>query len=244
MGYLNTYTTGSTAKTLKIYLTDYGKSVMVGGNNLISAITKFGLSDNDINYVGMSDDGCVSSTGVSTSCFHDIPDNRGGTQSTADRSYGSLDSVMSGPTCGVNNNTIDILGNTVIKSTLWATGIDATETKAMLNGCWTVGESIVVYFPTYCNVCTDFNGDGVTDIEDFKSFITTINDTAEEDGDLVGDFNGDGVVDIEDLNLLIRCLPKKENTLKKYCLDTSVFCLLCDKLGDESPCSGDCTRCI
>ena len=84
MGYLNTYDVNS-PKTFKIYLTDYGKSVMVGGNNLISAITKFGLSDNDINYIGMADDDCVSLTGVSTNCFHDIPDIRGAVQSTADR---------------------------------------------------------------------------------------------------------------------------------------------------------------
>ena len=243
MGYLNTYD-ASTPNTFKMYLTDYGKSVIIGGNNIISSITKFGLSDNDINYVGMVDDDCVSNGVISADCFHDIPDNRGAVQTSADRIYGSLDSVMSGPTCGVNNNSIDMLGNTVIKSTLWATGIDTTETKAMLNGCWTVGQSIVVYYPTYCNVCTDFNGDGITDIGDFKSFITTINDTAEKDEDLVGDFNGDGVVDIEDLNLLIKCLPKKKSTLQEYCLDSGVFCILCDKLGDKSPCSGDCTRCI
>jgi len=243
MGYLNTYN-ASSPNTFKIYLTDYGKSVIVGGNNLISSITKFGLSDNDINYVGMVDDDCVSAGVISADCFHDIPDVRGAIQSTADRSYGSLDSVMSGPTCGVNNNSVDIIGNTVIKSTLWATGSDGIETKGMINGCWTVGESIVVYYPTYCNACTDFNGDGTTDIDDFKSFITTINDTAEEGEDLVGDFNGDGVVDIEDLNLLVRCLPKKITSLQKYCLDSSVFCLLCDKLGDKSPCSGDCTKCI
>ena len=244
MGYLNTYSAGSVTKTLKVYLTDYGKSVMVGGNNLMSAITKFGLSDNDINYVGMVDTGCVSSTGVSTSCFHDIPDNRGGTQSIADRSYGSLDSVMSGPTCDIVNNVVDIVGNTVIKSTLWSTGSGVEETKGMIHGCWGVGESVARFYPTYCTICTDFNDDGVVNIDDFKSFITTINDTADEGEDLVGDFNGDGVVDMKDLNLLIKCLPNKTSALQEYCKDNSVFCILCDKLGDKSPCSGDCTKCI
>ena len=244
MGYLNTYSADTTTKTLKVYLTDYGKSVMVGGNNLMSAITKFGLSDNDINYIGMNDDDCVNDGVINTNCFHDIPDNRGVVQSTADRSFGSLDSVMVGPKCDVVSNTVDILGNTVIKSTLWSTGIDEEETKAMIHGCWGVGESIVRYYPTYCNVCTDFNGDGITDIEDFKSFITTINDTADEGEDLVGDFNGDGVVDIKDLDLLVKCLPGKTITLQEYCKDVSIFCMLCNKLGDESPCSGDCTKCI
>ena len=244
MGYLNTYSASSTTKTLKVYLTDYGKSVMVGGNNLMSAITKFGLSDNDINYVGMVDNGCVSSTGVSTSCFHDIPDNRGGTQSNVDRSYGSLDSVMSGPTCDIVNNVVDIIGNTVIKSTLWSTGSYKEETKGMIHGCWGVGDSVARFYPTYCTICTDFNGDGVIDIDDFKSFITTINDTADKDENLVGDFNGDGVVDIKDLDLLIKCLPNNTTTLQEYCTDMNVFCLLCNKLGDESPCSGDCTKCI
>ena len=193
----------------------------------------------------MVDDDCVNAAGVvNTNCFHDIPDNRGAVQSTADRSYGSLESIMSGPKCNVNNNSVDILGNTVVKSTLWATGIDEGETKAMTNGCWSVGESIVRFHPTYCKICTDFNGDGVTDIEDFKSFITTINDTADKGEDLVGDFNGDGVVDIKDLDLLVKCLPKKTTTLQEYCKDSSVFCILCYKLGDESPCSGDCTKCI
>ena len=244
MGYLNTYSAGSVTKTLKVYLTDYGKSVMVGGNNLMSAITKFGLSDNDINYVGMVDTGCVSSTGVSTSCFHDIPDNRGGTQSIADRSYGSLDSVMSGPTCDIVNNVVDIVGNTVIKSTLWSTGSGVEETKGMIHGCWGVGESVARFYPTYCTICTDFNDDGVVNIDDFKSFITTINDTADKDEDLVGDFNGDGVVDMKDLDLLVNCLPNKRITLQQYCTDMSVFCLLCNKLGDKSPCSGDCIKCI
>ena len=198
----------------------------------MSAITKFGLSDNDINYVGMVDNGCVSSTGVSTSCFHDIPDNRGGTQSNVDRSYGSLDSVMSGPTCDIVNNVVDIIGNTVIKSTLWSTGSDKEETKGMIHGCWGVGDSVARFYPTYCTICTDFNGDGVIDIDDFKSFITTINDTADKDENLVGDFNGDWVVDIKDLDLLIKCLPNNTTTLQEYCTDMNVFCLLCNKLGD------------
>jgi|TARA_R110000765_G_scaffold418874_1_gene522668 hypothetical protein len=244
MGYLNTYSAGSETKTLKIYLTDYGKSVMVGGNNLVSAITKFGLSDNDINYVGMVDEDCVNDGVISTNCFHDVPDVRGAVQSTADRNYGSLDSIMNGPKCDVNHSTVNVLGNTVIPSTLWSTGSDGIEAKGMIHGCWGVGESIVIYYPTYCNVCTDFNGDGITDIEDFKSFITTINDTADEGEDLVGDFNGDGVVDSKDLDLLIKCLPNKTITLQEYCKDSSVFCLLCDKLGDESPCPGNCTKCI
>lgn len=244
MGYLNTYSSSSTTKTLKVYLTDYGKSVMVGGNNLMSAITKFGLSDNDINYVGMVDNGCTSVSGVSTSCFHDIPDNRGGTQISADRSYGSLDSIMSGPTCDVVNNVVDIIGNTVVKSTLWATGSDGGVPKGMVHGCWGVGDSVARFYPTYCTICTDFNGDGVVNIDDFKSFITTINDVADKDEDLVGDFNGDGIVDLKDLNLLVKCLPKQISTLQEYCKDISVFCILCNKLGDESPCSGDCKKCI
>ena len=44
MGYLNTYSAGSTTNSFRVYLTDYGKSVMVGGNNLISAITKSSLN--------------------------------------------------------------------------------------------------------------------------------------------------------------------------------------------------------
>ena len=103
MAYLDTYSASSSGHTFKVYLTDYGKSVIVGGNNMISAITRFGLSDNDINYLGIASDGCVTNGIISTDCFHDMPDVRGGIQTSADRLYGSFDSVMSGPKCKVNN---------------------------------------------------------------------------------------------------------------------------------------------
>jgi hypothetical protein len=82
------------------------------------------------------------------------------------------------------------------------------------------------------------------DIVDFKLFISMIGETNILGNELVGDYNGDGVVGIDDLLLFMDCVRDVGNTIMDYCRDEDVFCTLCSKLGDKSPCNGDCTTCI
>lgn len=259
MAYLNIHNVTLSGNTFKLYLSDYGKTLLTTGNGLMDAIKKFGLSDSDMDYRAFVGSGnCVSDVDLSaltSSCFYDIPDSRGRVQNDTEVNYGTLSAVMIGPSCEVKDNRVvnyDLgIGTNPIKSTLWANynpskvieGIEEPET-AMFSTCWTVGSSVVNFFPTYCTACADFNGDGIVDREDFKSLINLLGSTAEEGEELVGDFNGDGKVDIQDLGYLNKCLVSTGANYFDYCLDDEIFCMLCDKLGEKSTCSGDCTKCI
>jgi hypothetical protein len=68
----------------------------------------------------------------------------------------------------------------------------------------------------------------------------------KQDGtqELVGDFNGDGLVDMEDFNIFINCMKHTGKDIMNFCNDKEVFCLLCEHLGKDSPCNGDCIGCI
>ena len=252
MGYLDTHNNGLSGNTFRLYLSDYGKGLLATGNDFLTSIKKFGLSDSDINYLKVTTEGCknIVGSGLTTDCFHDIPDNRGGIPLSSSRNFGSLDGIMLGPKCDVVKNNLDTLGNNEIPSTLWSTGVELNEdglestSSAMFNGCWTVGSSISDFYPTYCSACSDFNNDGIVDIVDFKLFISMIGETNMKGNELVGDYNGDGLVGIDDLMLFMNCVRGVNNTIMDYCKDEDVFCTLCNKLGDKSPCNGDCTTCI
>jgi hypothetical protein len=224
MGYIDTHNNGLSGNTFRLYLSDYGKGLLATGNDFLTSIKKFGLSDNDINYLKVTTEGCKNSvgSGLTTDCFHDIPDNRGGIPNSSSRNFGSLDGIMLGPKCSLIKSNVDTLGNNEVPSTLWSTGVEINEdglentSSGMFNGCWTVGSSISQFYPTYCSVCSDFNNDGIVDIVDFKLFLL----------------------------LFMDCVRDVGNTIMDYCRDEDVFCTLCSKLGDKSPCNGDCTTCI
>ena len=50
MGYLNIHNVALSGNTFKLYLTDYGKTLLTTGSGFVDAIKKVGLSDSDINY--------------------------------------------------------------------------------------------------------------------------------------------------------------------------------------------------
>jgi hypothetical protein len=60
----------------------------------------------------------------------------------------------------------------------------------------------------------------------------------------MGDFNGDGKVDILDLNSFMECMKFNNIDINNFCSDKEVFCLLCEHLGNKSPCNGDCLKCV
>jgi len=263
MGYLNIHNVGISGNTFRLYLTDYGKTLLTTGNGLVSAISKFGLSDSDIDYrafavSGSTSGNCASEGSLSaltSSCFYDIPGSRGRKQNDTTINYGTLSAVMLGPSCKVKDNrviTYDLdIGTTAVNSTLWSNynpseivnGINEPAT-GMFSNCWTVGASVINFFPTYCTACADFNGDGVVDKEDFKLLINLLGAKANKGEELIGDFNGDGKVDTTDLGYFNKCLVSNGAAFNNYCLDNDIFCMLCDKLGDKTPCAGDCTKCI
>ena len=260
MGYLNIHNVTLSGNTFKLYLTDYGKTLLTTGNGFVHAIKKFGLSDSDIDYRAFVDSGnCVSDVDLSaltTSCFYDIPGSRGRVQQNTEVNYGTLSAVMAGPSCEVKDSrvlTYDLgIGTNPVNSTLWANykpskivdGINEPSTGTFSN-CWTVGSSAANFFPTYCTACADFNGDGILDKEDFKLLINLLGSTAEEGEELIGDFNGDGKVDVADLAFFNKCLlAAGSKSYLSYCTDNEIYCMLCDKLGEKSICSGGCIKCI
>lgn len=259
MGYLNIHNVSLSGNTFKLYLTDYGKTLLTTGGKFVDSIKKFGLSDSDINYKAFVGSGnCVPDTELSaltSNCFYDIPSSRGRVQSNTEVNYGTLSTVMVGPSCEVKDNrvfTYDLgVGTNPTQATIWANhqppkkieGINEPESGVFSN-CWTVGSSVVNFFPTYCTACADFSGNGNIDREDFKLLINLLGSTAEEGEELIGDFNGDGKVDSEDLGYLNRCLIANGAKFFDYCLDSEIYCMLCDKLGEKSICPGDCTKCI
>jgi len=62
--------------------------------------------------------------------------------------------------------------------------------------------------------------------------------------ELIGDFDGDGIVGVKDLNSFLKCLGNNGENIFEYCKDEYVFCMLCEYMGKESPCNGDCMTCI
>jgi len=259
MGYLNIHNVTLSGNTFKLYLSDYGKTLLTTGSGFVDAIKKFGLSDSDINYKAFVDSGnCASDANLSaltSSCFYDIPSSRGRVQNNTEVNYGTLSTVMVGPSCEVKDNRVFMydlgMGTNPTQATIWANynpskdvnGIDEPET-GMFSNCWTVGSSVVNFFPTYCTACADFNGDGIINREDFKLLINLLGSTAEEGEELIGDFTGDGKVGVDDLGYLNKCLIANGAKFFDYCLDDEIYCMLCDKLGEKSICSGDCTKCI
>ena len=268
MGYLNIYNNTLSGNTVRLYLSDYGKSLLTSNIGLVGAIEKFGLSDSDIDYRRFTNNGsCVSqislsgdcddTTSVSAltgSCFYDLPDARGGDPLTLSGNYGTLASVMAGPTFELKNGNIKFyntsLGVNPSQSTLWANYTPPTEEDkveepgaAMMNSCWNLNNSVASFFPTYCSVCADFNEDGYVDINDYKTFLSFMGGESTTT-ELVGDFNGNGIVDKDDLNIFLRCLSNNGENILGFCEDKYVFCSLCEHLGNESLCNGDCISCI
>jgi len=259
MAYLDIHNNGLSGNTCRIYLSDYGKSILASCSGLMDKISKFGLSDNDVDYrrfVGTgSCAGENNATGFSSSCFYDLPDARGGEPLTFSADYGTNASVSIGPRFTFDNNRITFyetsLGVTPIKSTMWMNYTTQEEDEipepqsGLHDSCWVIGNNSGSFYPTCCYTCADFNGNGSVGIEDLKFFLTLMNSTSTSiQNTLVGDFNGDGIVDKKDLNIMMNCLYHNGLQLDGICRDTEVFCLMCDKLGDDSLCNGDCFTCI
>jgi len=269
MGFLNLYNNSLSGNTLRVYLSDYGKAVLTSQVSLLDAITKFGLADSDIDYrrfvglgscvndISVTGDCGVTGTSVSAltgSCFYDLPDSRGGNPLVLSGDYGTLSTVMMGPAFEMKKGNINLyntsLGGNHTQSTLWAqynppTTYEKVDNPAsgMKSSCWSVGDSVTKYFPTYCSVCADFNQDGYVDINDFKTFLSFMG-TQTKTNTLVGDFDGDGLVGVNDLHSFLRCLANNGENILEYCKDDYVFCTMCEYLGKESPCNGDCITCI
>ena len=267
MGYLNLYNNTVSGNTLRLYLSDYGKSVLTSNKSIFLEIEKFGLSDSDIDYRRFTNSGscvsqinlsgvCDSTTSVSAltgSCFYDLPDIRGGEPLTLSGSYGTVGTVMKGVVHEIKNNNIKSyntsLGINPVQSTLWANYNDSgtqdkiqTPGSAIESSCW--GKSSVsMYFPTYCVTCADFNNDGKVDLDDYKTFLSFMGGESKT-SELVGDFDGDGIVGEEDLNSFLRCLSYNGENILEFCTDKYVFCTLCEYMGSKSPCNGDCITCV
>tara|TARA_R110000803_G_scaffold39998_8_gene86154 strand:+ start:1131 stop:1940 length:810 start_codon:yes stop_codon:yes gene_type:complete len=269
MGFLNIHNNSLSGNTLRMYLSDYGKAVLTSEVSLLDAIEKFGLSDSDIDYrrftgngscvdaISVTGDCGVTGTSVSAltgSCFYDLPDSRGGNPLVLSGDYGTLASVMIGPTFEMKKGNIKFyntsVGSNYNHSTLWSAYQEAIPhqkveipASGMKNSCWSFGGSVTSYFPSYCLTCADFNEDGYVDINDFKTFLSFMGNETKNN-ELVGDFDGDGVVGVKDLNSFLRCLGNNGENILEYCKDEYVFCMLCDSLGKDSPCNGDCITCI
>ena len=269
MGFLNIHNNSLSGNTLRMYLSDYGKAVLTSEVSLLDSIEKFGLSDSDMDYRRFVGDGsCVNAitvtgncgvTGTSVSaltgtCFYDLPDSRGGDPLVLSGDYGTLASVMVGPIFEMKKGNIKFYNSTIgsnyNQSTLWSTYREPknhqkveTPASGMKSSCWSLGGSVVSYFPSYCITCADFNSDGYVDINDFKTFLSLMGNETKNN-ELVGDFDGDGVVGVKDLNSFLKCLGNNGENVLEYCKDEYVFCMLCEYLGKESPCNGDCITCI
>tara|TARA_R110000765_G_scaffold117921_3_gene211913 strand:+ start:4177 stop:4956 length:780 start_codon:yes stop_codon:yes gene_type:complete len=259
MGFLNIYNNGVSGNTFSVYLTDYGKSLFSHGGGFFNAIDKFGLSDSDIDYRRFVGDGdCVSQMGASAlteDCFYDLPDARGGEETSFNNTYGMPNSsIMKGPRFDIQSGVLNFYNTSVgvnpTSSTIWLNykkpekeGEIENPNSGSMSSCWTLDKSVTRYFPSYCYTCADFNGDGRVDLEDLKIFLSLLGGSTK-DSELVGDFNGDGKVDNKDLSSFLRCMNENNLNITDFCSDKQVFCVLCKQLGDLSPCSGDCLKCI
>tara|TARA_R110000824_G_scaffold137684_3_gene302266 strand:- start:1263 stop:2045 length:783 start_codon:yes stop_codon:yes gene_type:complete len=260
MGYLGIYNNILSGNTFRVYLSDYGRSVLGTGNGLINSIQKFGLGDLDIDYRRFVGSGtCSEQSGLSAltgSCFYDLTDERGGEPNFVKRTFGVTPSVFKGPRTQVQTNVISLhntsLGvNPTNTSTLWAKHkerVPDTEIEEPNSGnyntCWEVGHSVTKFYPAYCISCADFNGDGVVDMKDLKTFLNLLGSQGIKGSELTGDFNGDGKVDKKDLMIFIDCLKYNDRNILNYCKNKEIYCLLCKHLGSDSPCGGDCLKCI
>jgi len=259
MAYLNIHNNSVSGNTFRLYLSDYGKLQLAGNGSFYSMIEKFGLGDKDMDYRRFASGNTCQSEGglsaLSSSCFYDLPDSRGGELTTISGGYTTYASVMVGPKYSIESNVIK-LSNTSVgvnpqPSTIWLKynePIKSTELEepdsGMFSSCWTLGKSVTTFFPSYCWACSDFNGDGKIDIDDLKIFLNLME--GEENGtrELIGDYNGDGKVDMTDFNIFLNCMTYDGSNILDFCKDKEVFCLLCEHLGEASPCNGDCLECI
>tara|TARA_R100001163_G_C5042622_1_gene180464 strand:+ start:459 stop:1241 length:783 start_codon:yes stop_codon:yes gene_type:complete len=260
MGYLDIYNNILSGNTFRIYLSDYGRSIIGTGNGLLGSISQFGLGDGDIDYrrfVGSgSCSGQTSLSALTGSCFYDLPDDRGGKPTSSKQSFGTLPSIFRGARTNIKSGVMSLMDTTLgvapnNNSSLWAKYKEPnkpTEIEEPNSGnfdtCWEVGDDVTKFYPTYCVSCADFNGDGVVDIKDLLIFLNLIGTEAKVGNELVGDFNGDGVVDKKDLMVFMECLRYNNKSIQSYCRNKEVYCLLCKHLGGESPCNGDCLNCI
>ena len=259
MGYLDIHNKGLSGNTCRIYLSDYGKSILASCSGLADKISKFGLSDNDVDYRRFVGNGsCVGEnegTAFTQTCFYDLPDARGGEPISFSADYGTNASISKGPRFTFNNNRISFydtsLGVTPITSTMWMNyttqkqGEIPQPQSGLHDSCWVIGSNSGRYYPTCCYTCADFTNSGMVGIEDLKFFLTLIGSTSTSiKNTLVGDFNGDGIVDTKDLNIMVNCLQHNGLQMEEMCRDKEVFCLMCDKLGVDSFCNGDCFTCI
>jgi|9_EtaG_2_1085328.scaffolds.fasta_scaffold02541_2 hypothetical protein len=269
MAFLNIHNNSLSGNTMRLYLSDYGKAVLTSQVSLLDAIQKFGLSDSDIDYRRFVGDGsCVDNisvtgdcgvTGTSVSaltgsCFYDLPDSRGGNPLVLSGDYGTLSSVMKGPKFEIKKGNIKFynssIGSDYVQSTLWSAYKPPVKyqeveipSSGMKSSCWSMGMSVTTYFPSYCTICADFNQDGYVDINDFKTFLSLMGNKSTNN-ELIGDFDGDGIVGVKDLNSFLKCLGNNGENIFEYCKDEYVFCMLCEYMGKESPCNGDCMTCI
>ena len=101
MGYLDIYNNELSGNTFRLYVSDYGKSLLTSTGGLFYAIEKFGLSDLDMDYRKFVNDGsCTGQTSYSAltgSCFYDLPDLRGGEPVSLSAAMGTTSAVMVGP---------------------------------------------------------------------------------------------------------------------------------------------------
>ena len=260
MGYLGIYNNILSGNTFRLYLSDYGRSIIGTGNGLLNSITQFGLGDSDIDYRRFVGDGsCSGQTGLSAltgSCFYDLPDARGGEPTQTKQNFGTLPSIFRGARTNIKSGVMSLMETSLgvgptNTSTIWAKYRPPTKPEEIevpnsgnFETCWEVGENVTAFYTSYCVSCADFNGDGTVDIKDLIVFLNLIGTTAKVGNELVGDFNGDGVVDKKDLMIFIECLRYNNRSIENYCKNKEVYCLLCKHLGGESPCNGDCLKCV
>ena len=259
MGYLDIHNNALSGNTFRLYLSDYGKLTLASTGSLYHSLEKFGLSDKGIDYRRFTTGGtCQSESGLSgltSSCFHDLPDSRGGELTTMSGGIVTYGSVMVGPRytieSGVSKLLTTTLGVSPQPSNIWLkynepnkpTEIEQPD-SGLFNSCWTLGKSVTTFFPSCCWVCADFNGDSEIGPDDLKTFLNLMGNREDGTRELIGDYNGDGLVDIADFNIFLDCMKHSGNDILSFCGDKEVFCLLCEHLGKDSPCNGDCLECI
>jgi len=259
MAYLDIHNNTLSGNTFRLYLSDYGKFTLASTGSLYHSIEKFGLSDRDIDYRRFTTGGtCQSESGLSalsSSCFYDLPDSRGGELTTMSGGIVTYGSVMVGPRYEIQTGLSKLLNTSLgvapQPSNIWLkynarnrpTEIEQPD-SGMFNTCWKLGHSVVSFFPSFCWTCADFNHDGEIDGDDLKIFLNLMGNEKDGTQQLVGDFNGDGLVDMEDFNTFINCMKHSGKDIMDFCVDKEVFCLLCEHLGKDSPCNGDCIGCI
>ena len=128
MGYLDLYNNELSGNTFRLYVSDYGKSLLTAPGGLFYAIEKFGLSDLDMDYRRFVNNGsCTDQTSYSAvtgSCFYDLPDLRGGQPVSLSGTIGTTAAIMSGPRCVIKSGVKELyetsLGVSPVLSSLHA----------------------------------------------------------------------------------------------------------------------------